>query len=72
MHKSELIDYIAKAQNCPKIEAEKIINIFTETVTSVLAKGKDIVLLGFGKFHTTKVPAKVGRHRVSSEGCCVQ
>jgi len=61
MYKGELIDYITKPQNCTKIEAEKVTNVFTDTVISVLAEGNDISLLGFGKFCTTKVAAKVGR-----------
>ncbi|MFP3034847.1 MAG: HU family DNA-binding protein, partial [Candidatus Tisiphia sp.] len=38
MHKGEFIDYIANQQNCTKVEAEKIINTFTNAVTSILAE----------------------------------
>ncbi len=62
MHKNGFIDYIVNQQNCTKIEAEKIINIFSNAVISVLAEGKDITLIGFGKFYSTKVVARTGKN----------
>ncbi|BFD46236.1 MAG: HU family DNA-binding protein [Rickettsia endosymbiont of Sergentomyia squamirostris] len=62
MHKGEFIDYIANQQNCTKVEAEKIINTFTNAVTSILAEGKDVILIGFGKFYSSKVAARAGKN----------
>jgi DNA-binding protein HU-beta len=62
MHKSELIDYIASRQGCTKVEAEKIINIFTDAIINALGKGQEVVLVGFGNFYTTKVAEKEGRN----------
>jgi len=62
MHKVEFIDYIAKQHKVTKVEADHIIDTFTSSVTSALAEGKEIILLGFGKFHTTKVAAREGRN----------
>lgn len=62
MNKQEFIDYISEKQNCSKVEAEKIINIFTNSVTSALSEKKEVVLIGFGKFYSTKVEARTGRN----------
>lgn len=62
MNKAEFIDHIASQHNCSKAEAEKIINIFTSSIISTLADKKDVALIGFGKFYTTKVGAREGRN----------
>jgi len=67
MNKAEFIDYIAKQHNCTKVEAEKTINMFSESVTNALGEEKDIVLIGFGKFYTSKVAARVGRNPRTGE-----
>ena len=61
MNKSELIDRTAKQYNITKVEADKIINIFTSSVTSALAEGNEISLVGFGRFYSSEVPAREGR-----------
>ena len=62
MNKAEFIDYVSNKNNCTKVEAERIINIFVESVSSGLSDGKDIVLVGFGKFYTSKLQARTGRN----------
>lgn len=62
MNKAEFIDYIATKHHCTKTEAEHIINTFVASATSALGEGKDISLIGFGKFYTSKVAARVGRN----------
>ena len=62
MNKGEFVSHIANQQNITKIEAEKIINIFTESIISVLGEGNDLILVGFGKFYATKVEARKGRN----------
>jgi DNA-binding protein HU-beta len=62
MNKTEFIDYISANHSCTKIEAEKIINTFVSSTTSALGEGKDISLIGFGKFYTSKVEARTGRN----------
>lgn len=62
MNKSELISYIAEKNNCTKTEAEKVIEMFTAAVTSVLAEGKEVSLIGFGSFSVSHVAAKTGRN----------
>jgi len=62
MNKAEYVDYIATQNKITKVEADKIINIFTSSVTSVLGKGKVISLTGFGKFYSSQVGARDGRN----------
>lgn len=62
MNKGDFIDYIANQNSTTKVEAEKNINIFIEGVKSALAEGKDISLVGFGRFYTTQVAARTGRN----------
>lgn len=52
MNKAEFIDHIAKQHDCTKQEAEKVINMFTSSVSSALSAGAgaEISLVGFGKF----------------------
>jgi DNA-binding protein HU-beta len=67
MNKSEFIDHIAKQHNCTKVEAEKTINMFSESVISALSEDKDIVLIGFGKFYTSKVAERDGSNPRSGQ-----
>ena len=67
MHKTELIDYISQQNKCTKVEAENIINTFTGAVTEIISKGEDIVLMGFGKFYSSKVAARSGRNPKTGE-----
>jgi DNA-binding protein HU-beta len=62
MNKAEFIDHITKEHKCTKVEAEKIINIFTSSVTDVLSLGKEVSFIGFGKFYTGKVAEREGRN----------
>ena len=67
MNKSELIDRTAKQHNITKVEAAKIINLFTSSVISALGEGKEISLAGFGRFYSSEVPARKGRNPRTGE-----
>ncbi|MDA9163855.1 HU family DNA-binding protein [Rickettsiaceae bacterium] len=62
MNKSDFIDYIADKHDCSKVEAEKVIAMFTSSVTSALGDGEEISLVGFGNFAVSKVAARDGRN----------
>jgi DNA-binding protein HU-beta len=62
MNKSEFIDYMAKQHNCTKVEAEKVINMFTASVTAAMSENQEIGLVGFGNFYSSKVEERVGRN----------
>jgi len=67
MNKSEFVDYIAAQHKVTKVEADRIINIFTSSAASALGEGKEITLVGFGKFYSSKVEARQGRNPRTGE-----
>lgn len=67
MNKGEFIDYMTGKNSSTKAEAERIINAFTDAVTSALGEGKDVALIGFGKFHVSKVAARNRRNPRTGE-----
>jgi DNA-binding protein HU-beta len=62
MNKGEFISYIAEQNNCTKVEAEKVIDMFTSSVIDAIAAGNEISLIGFGNFSISKVAARDGRN----------
>ncbi len=60
MNRVDLISSIAELSGLKKVEAEKALNAFIETVTTELSKGEEIRLIGFGTFKVM--------HRAESEG----
>ena len=62
MNKQEFVTFIANQHDCTKIEAEKIINIFTSSVIDAMSKNNNILLQGFGKFYKIKLLARIGRN----------
>jgi DNA-binding protein HU-beta len=67
MNKAEFVDYISKKHNCTKVEAERTIDTFTSSVISALGEGKEISLVGFGGFSTSKVAGRDGRNPRTGE-----
>jgi DNA-binding protein HU-beta len=72
MNKAELINYIAQEENCTKTEAEKIIDVFTNSVIKALGAGNVINLIGFGSFSTSKVPGREGRNPKTGEALTIK
>ena len=62
MNKAEFITHIADQYQCSKIEAEKVIDMFTSLVIDAMGQGKEIFLIGFGNFSIGKIPARTGRN----------
>ncbi len=54
MNKKELVDAMADAADISKAEAEKALNGMLMAVSSALAKGDKVTLVGFGTFSTVK------------------
>ena len=67
MNKSEFITHIAGQHKCTKIEAEKVIDMFTSSVIDAMGQGKEISLVGFGNFSIGKVSARTGRNPKTQE-----
>ena len=62
MNKGEFVNHIAEQHTCTKVEAEKVIDMFTSSVIDAIAAGNEISLVGFGNFSVSKVVARDGRN----------
>ncbi len=62
MNKTDLSDKIAQISGISKAAASRALDAFTTTVIKALAKGEDVVLVGFGTFTTSKRKARSGRN----------
>ena len=67
MKKSEFLNHISEQHSCTKVEAEKIIDMFTSSVIDALGKGNEISLVGFGNFSVSRVAARDGRNPRTGE-----
>ena len=67
MNKSELIASIATGADISKADAERALNATISTITSELANGGDIALVGFGTFKVSERAARQGRNPQTGE-----
>lgn len=62
MNKSELIDGIAEKAQVTKAQATAMLNATIDTITDAMAKGDEVVLVGFGTFSVKERAARTGRN----------
>ena len=62
MNKSELVDALAAKTGASKAAAGSSIDALLEIITSTVAKGDDVSLIGFGTFKASKRAARTGRN----------
>lgn len=67
MNKTELIKAVAERTEMKKVEVEKVLNGFMETVEEVLASGDKVQLVGFGNFEVRERAARKGRNPQTGE-----
>ena len=68
MTKKEFVElYLKKSGLKSKIEAERTLNAFLESIQEALELGEDVSFSGFGKFETVEREAREGRHPASGE-----
>jgi DNA-binding protein HU-beta len=67
MNKGEFVKYTATQHDITQDEANKAIDMFTSSVTSALAGGDEISLVGFGNFSVSKVASRPGRNPKTGE-----
>lgn len=58
MNKQDLVTKMAEKGSMKKIEAEKALNAFLESVEEALVNGEKIQLVGFGTFETRNRAAR--------------
>ena len=54
MNKQQLISEMSAKAEMTKLDTEKVLKAFIDTVTETLAKGEKIQLVGFGSFEVVK------------------
>jgi len=62
MNKTELVAAISKDTELSKKDSELALNAITENISSALAMGDKVVLVGFGTFEVRKRAARKGRN----------
>ncbi|MBM4207323.1 MAG: HU family DNA-binding protein [Gammaproteobacteria bacterium] len=62
MNKSELIDAISELSGLTKADTGRALDGFTSAVSSALAKGDSVTLVGFGTFVVKERAERVGRN----------
>lgn len=62
MNKEMLITAIAEKTDTTKIQSEKALTAFLDTVQEELAKGEKVQLVGFGTFEVTERAERQGRN----------
>lgn len=62
MNKADLVKSIAEKSSLTRIDAEKALNAFVESVEDALAQGDRIQLVGFGSFEVRERAERKGRN----------
>ncbi len=62
MNKGELIAKIAEGADITKASAGRVLDSLIETVTSELANGGEVALVGFGTYKVNERAARTGRN----------
>jgi DNA-binding protein HU-beta len=67
MNKADLVDHVVNETGMTKKESEKAINAVFDGITSALAKGDKVQLVGFGTFEVRERQAREGRNPSTGE-----
>ena len=67
MNRTELISAMAENTNMTKVDTEKALKAFIDTVTEELKNKGKVQLVGFGTFETSERAARTGRNPQTGE-----
>ncbi len=67
MNKKELVAAVAQSADLTKKQAEAAVAAFTDVVTSALAEGDKVQIVGFGSFEVRKREARKGKNPRTKE-----
>ena len=67
MTKTEFVAKIAEKTGSTKVDADKAVQAFLETVTEALKAGDKVTFTGFGCFEVTEREAREGRNPQTGE-----
>ncbi len=62
MNKTELVAAIAEKSNLSKVDSEKALSAFVDSVKEALQKGDKVSLVGFGTFDVSERAARTGHN----------
>jgi DNA-binding protein HU-beta len=62
VNKTELVEQIAQKADLSRKDAESAVEAALKTIEEQLARGGEITLTGFGKFHVAERGARQGRN----------
>jgi DNA-binding protein HU-beta len=62
VNKTELVERIAEKADLSRRDAESAVEAALKTIEEQLARGEEITLTGFGKFHVADRSARQGRN----------
>lgn len=72
MNKAELISSMSEKGDITKVDAEKALNAFIESVEEALVNGDKIQLVGFGSFEVRERAARKGRNPQTKEEITIE
>jgi DNA-binding protein HU-beta len=67
MTKAEFVAKVAEKTELKKVDAEKVVNAFLETISEALKAGEKITFTGFGSFEVTERAAREARNPQTGE-----
>ena len=67
MNKTELISAMSEKSELTKVDTEKALKAFIDTVTEELKNGEKVQLVGFGTFEVTERAERQGRNPKTGE-----
>ena len=62
MTKAELVTRIAQAAEVTKRQAEKVVEVFMDSIQGALSRGESLSLVGFGRFAVLARAGRKGRN----------
>ena len=71
MNRTELISAMSEKSELTKVDAEKALKAFIDTVTDELKNGGKVQLVGFGTFEVTERAERQGRNPKTGEAITI-
>lgn len=72
MNKAELIRSMSEKGDITKVDAEKALNAFVESIEEALVNGDKVQLIGFGSFEVRERAARKGRNPQTKEEITIE
>jgi DNA-binding protein HU-beta len=67
MNKGQFVDYVAERNKIKKVDAQKMLDILTDSIINCVAKHDELFLVGFGRFYKNKIAARMGLNPKTKE-----